>query len=193
MNPTRPINPVPAIRPGTATPAVSRTGERRTPLPRLEPDVARVRPLDRDAALRILIDEVKSALVERFGALPNPPAPAHAATDGSSVLSDLARLLHALLADRAGENMELADSTLVLAEEAVHDGSRRALDALAQLPLADASVLDAVEQMRWLLVRMVEVQARTLRKAARRGTAEPAEGDSRLPYEVERDLEDEPD
>jgi hypothetical protein len=152
-----------------------------------------VRPLDRDAALRILIEEVKSALAERFGALPAPSAPAHSAADGSSLLSDLARLLHALLADRAGENMELADSTLALAEEAVHAGSRRALDTIAQLPLVDADVLGAVEQMRWLLVRMVDVQARTLRKPARRRSTEPADGESRLPYEVERDLEDETD
>jgi hypothetical protein len=193
MNPTRPIDRAPVVRPSSGTSAVSLTGERRTPLPRLEPDVARVRPLDRDAALRILIDEVKSALIERFGPLPNPPAPAHAAADGSSLLSDLARLLHTLLADRAGENMELADATLALAEEAVHAGGQRAIDTIASLPVIDASVRDAVEQMRWLLVRMVDVQARTLRKPARRRGTEATDADSRLQYEVERDLEDEPD
>jgi len=119
MNPTRPINLESGLRPTAATPAVNLTGERRSPPPRLEPDVSRLKPLDRDAALRILIEEVKAALIERFGTLPNTPAAPHALADSSNLVSDLARLLQALLAEVAGETVELAQSALEIAEEAV--------------------------------------------------------------------------
>ena len=190
MNPTRPINLDPGPRAAAATPAVSPTGERRTPLPRLEPNLARVRPLDRDAALRILIEEVKSALVERFGTLPSASQLARPGADSSSLLSDLARLLHALLVNLAGDGEELPDPMLELTEEAVLVGGQRAMDTISQLPLVDTAVRETVEQMRWLLVRMVAVQARTLRGAARRRAGEPEEEESQLPYEVERDQED---
>ena len=194
MNPTRPVNLESAVRPAGAAPATP-TGERRTPLPRLEQDVAHVRPLDRDAAMRILIEEVKLALTERFGALPNMTPPARAATDTSTLLSELARLLNALLSDLAADGRELPAPQLQLAEEAVMVGGQRAMEALAQLPLVDDEVRNAVEQMRWLLVRMVSVQAlavRGARRARRRPDEPPPDApDSRLPYEVARDQQDE--
>lgn len=177
MDPTRPINHESGLRPTAATPTVNLTGERRSPSPRLEPDVNRLKPLDRDAALRILIEEVKAALVERFGVLPNAPAAPHVPADSSNLVSDLARLLQALVADVAGETDELAQATLELAEEAVLEGGRRAMAAIGQMPQVSAEVRDAVEQMRWLLVRMVEVQARTLRGRTRRRVEEIARGD----------------
>lgn len=199
MTPTRPINLESGLRPTAAAPAVTFTGDRRAPQPRLEPDVARLRPLDRDAALRILIDEVKAALIERFGALPASPQPqfaaAHAAVGTSSLVSDLAGLLHALLADDVNESDELAQSSLELVEEAVVAGGRRAVEAIAQMPQATAEVRAGVEQMRWLLVRMVEVQARTVRAKPRRRDEENPQGgekNTRLSYEVERDREDPP-
>ena len=85
---------------------------------------------------------------------------------------------------------ELPDPMLELTEEAVLVGGRRAMDTISRLPLVDAEVYGAVEQMRWLLVRMVAVQARTLRGAARRRAVQPEEDESRLPYEVERDQQD---
>jgi hypothetical protein len=187
MNPTRPMNLDSGLRPAAATPAVSLTGERRSPLPRLEPDVARVRPLDRDSALRILIEEVKSALIERFGALPNTLALARPGADSSSLLSDLARLLNALLSNLAGEGEGLPDQMLELAEEAVLIGGRRAMDTISQLPLVDVAVQEAVEQMRWLLVRMVTVQAQALRRSTGHPPDEPSSSYSRLPNKVERD------
>jgi hypothetical protein len=177
MNPTRPINLESSLRPTAATPAVNLTGERRSPPPRLEPDVSRLKPLDRDAALRILIEEVKATLIERFGTLPNTPAAPHVLADSSNLVSDLARLLQALLAEVAGETVELAQSALEIAEEAVLEGGRRAMAAIAQMPQVSAEVREAVEQMRWLLVRMVEVQARTLPAGTRRRVEEIARGD----------------
>jgi hypothetical protein len=192
MDPIRPINLESGVRPTAATPAVTLTGERRSPLPRLEPDVARVRPIDRDAALRILIEEVKSALIERFGDLPSPPALARPGADGSSLLSDLAQLLHALLSNLAADGDELPAQMLELAEEAVLMGGQRAMDTLSQLPLVNEAVREAVEQMRWLLVRMVTVQAQAVRTRRRpRGLVAEKDDDTRLPHEVERDAEDE--
>jgi hypothetical protein len=135
---------------------------------------------------------VKSALIERFGALPNPTPLARPAADSSGLLSDLARLLHALLSNLAGEGEELPDPMLELTEEAVLVGGRRAIETISQLPLVQPEVLEAVEQMRWLLVRMVAVQARAFRGVARRRADEREEEESRLPHEVERDLEDPP-
>ena len=178
MNPTRPVNLESGLRPTAATPAVNLTGERRSPPPRLEPDVSRLKPLDRDAALRILIEEVKTALIERFGTLPNAPATPHALADSSNLVSELARLLQALLAEAAGETDEHAQATLDLAEEAVLEGGRCAMAAMAQMTQISAEVRDAVEQMRWLLMRMVEVQARTLRGRSRRRVEEIARGDA---------------
>ena len=177
MNPTRPVNLESGLRPTAATPAVSLTGERRSPPPRLEPDVSRLKPLDRDAALRILVEEVKAALIERFGALPNAPATPHALADSSNLVSELARLLQALVADVAAETTELAQAALEVAEEAVLEGGRRAMAAIAGMTQVSAEVRDAVEQMRWLLVRMVEVQARTLRGKTRRRVEEIARDD----------------
>ncbi len=190
MNPTRPVYLESGLRPTAATPAVNLTGERQSPQPQLAPDVARLRPLDRDAALRILIEEVKLALIEQFGSLPAPPAPSRAGAEGADLLSDLARLLQALLSDVGGEDEERAASTLARAEEAVAVGGRRTLDAIAQMPQAGADVREVVEQMRWLLVRMVDVQARTLRARVKRGPLQDAETETRLPHEVERDAED---
>ncbi|HZF15887.1 MAG TPA: hypothetical protein VE046_08120 [Steroidobacteraceae bacterium] len=189
MNPTRPVNLESGLRPAAATPAVSLTGERRSPQPQLAPDVARLRPLDRDAALRILIEEVKVALVEQFGNLPAPPALSRAGADSADLLSDLARLLQALLSDVGGDDEERAASTLARAEDAVAVGGRRALDAIALMPQAGADVRDAVEQLRWLLVRMVDVQARALRARVKRRPLPDTDSESRLPQEVERDAE----
>jgi hypothetical protein len=133
---------------------------------------------------------VKAALVEQFGSLPATPATARASVDGADLLSDLARLLQALLSDVGGEDEERAASTLARAEEAVAVGGRRTLDAIAQLPQVGADVREAVEQMRWLLVRMVDVQARTLRARVKRRPSPDAGSDTRLPHEVERDAED---
>jgi hypothetical protein len=205
MNPTRPINLDTGLRPTAPTPTVTLTGERRSPLPRLEPDVARVRPLDRDAALRILIEEVKSALIERFGDSPVAVPATRAGPGSSNMLGDLARLLQSLLSNLTAEGEELPAPMLELAEEAVIDGGRRALDTLSHLPLIDASVIETVEQMRWLLVRMVAVQADALRNPgdplkgrrepvrARRRPGDPEVSDTpdtRLPFEVERDEEE---
>ena len=228
MNPTRPVNFDPALRPTAAAPAVTPTGGRRSPLPNPAPDVARVRPLDRDAAMRILIEEVKLALIERFGTLPNAAPSLRQGADSSALVSDLARLLHALLSNLAADGQELPALMLERIEEAVLIGGQRAMEALAQLPLLDPAVLEAIEHMRWLLVRMVSVQAHAVRGQAqtplsatgreaawplvaqepasstvdkgkrpatrprRRADQAPAAGaDSRLPYEVERDDQDE--
>jgi hypothetical protein len=89
-------------------------------------------------------------------------------------VSELARLLQGLLAEVAGETDEIAQSALEVAEEAVLEGGRRAMVAIGQMRQVSAEVRDAVEQMRWLLVRMVEVQARTLRGRTRRRIEEIA-------------------
>lgn len=205
MNPTRPISLDTGLRPTAPTPTVTLTGERRSPLPRLGPDVARVRPLDRDAALRILIEEVKSALIERFGGLSVPLPAARVSSDSSNMLGDLARLLQSLLGNFTTEGEDLPAPMLELAQEAVIAGGRRALDTLSHLPLLDASVVETVEQMRWLLVRMVAVQAQALQNPGEppNGKRAPARArcrlgdpetddtaDSRLPFEVERDLDE---
>jgi hypothetical protein len=202
MNPTRPIHPATGLRPTAATPTVTLTGERRSPLPQLEPDVARLRPLDRDAALRILMEEVKSALIERFGQLPVASLAARPAAEGSDMLGDLARLLQSLLSNLTAEGEDLPEPMLKLAEDAVIVGGRRALETLAHLPLVDASVIETVEQMRWLLVRMVAVQAQALLNprdpshgkrapvGTRRRPGDPATSDMRLPFEVARDEEE---
>jgi hypothetical protein len=202
MNPTRPINLATGVPPTAATPTVTLTGERRSPLPQLEPDVARLRPLDRDAALRILMQEVKSALVDRFGQLPIPLPSARPGDEGSNMLGDLARLLQSLLSNLTADGEDLPEPMLKLAEDAVIVGGRRALDTLSHLPLVDASVIETVEQMRWLLVRMVSVQAAAVRNPgdaphgkralvrARRRPGDPETSDTRLPFEVERDREE---
>ena len=202
MNPTRPINLDSGLRPTAATPAVTPTGERRSPLPRLEPDVARLRPLDRDAALRILMEEVKSALFERFGSIAVALPPTRPGADGSSMLSELARVLRSLLTNLTADGNELSVEMLELTEEAVIAGGQRALDTLSHLPLVDAEVIDAVEQMRWLLVRMLAVQAQAVRHGTdpppgkrvrlrpRRQPGDPEVPDARLPFDVERDQED---
>ncbi len=202
MNPTRPINLATGVRPTAATPNVTLTGERRSPLPQLEPDVARLRPLDRDAALRILMEEVKSALIERFGQLPIALPPARPAAEGSDMLGDLARLLQSLLSNLTADGEDLPEPMLKLAEDAVIVGGSRALETLAHLPLVDASVIESVEQMRWLLVRMVAVQAQALLNPrdpsygkrvpvrTRRRNGDPESPDTRLPFDVARDEEE---
>jgi hypothetical protein len=125
----------------------------------------------------MLIEEVKGALIERFGTLPHAPATPLTLVDSSNLVSELARLLQALLSDAAGETEEFAQSALELAEEAVLEGGRRAMAAIAQMRQVGAEVRDAVEHMRWLLVRMVEVQARTLRARSRRPLEEIARDD----------------